>query len=80
MMTNTNEIKINILEVSSTLANTKLFEYYKRNNYSLSQDELEDLILVEDEEGVLVYTEDAQDLFNNFYDEYYSILENLEIK
>ena len=79
-MTNTNEIKINILEVSSTLANTKLFEYYKRNNYSLSQDELENLILIEDEEGVLVYTEDAQDFFNNFYDEYYSILENLEIK
>jgi hypothetical protein len=76
----TSEIKINIVEASSELANIKLFDYYRQNNSSISIDEIEDLVLVLNEDEIVTYTEHAQDQFNILYDLYYDLLENLAIK
>ena len=62
-------ITINIIELASELANMELennwMEYIK--------------VWVEDEDGDLSYTEEAQDIFNDLYDKYYSIIENAKI-
>lgn len=62
-------IKINILEVASELAHKKVeekLEYRAENIYEW----------VSDEESK--YTEQAQDIFDNNYDEFYNFLWNLK--
>jgi hypothetical protein len=59
-------ITINKLELASELANMKL-----EINW---QDKIQ--IYVDEEEGITTYTEEAQDIFNDHYDEYLSLIES----
>ena len=59
-------ITINKLELASELAHKKLVL-----NWS------ESISIYEDEEAsVTVYTEEAQDIFNEYYDEYLTLIES----
>ena len=60
-------LKINIVEAASELAERDVKKEYK---------ETEHLIYVFDEEGNSTYTEEAQEFFNDSYDEYFDILLN----
>jgi hypothetical protein len=62
-------VNINIIELASELANMEL-----ENNW---MDSIK--IWVEDDDGSLSYTEEAQDIFNDLYDKYYSVIENTKI-
>jgi len=63
-------VTINILELASELANIEL-----ENSWG------ESIQIYEDEEAeCLTYTEEAQDIFNGLYDQYYSMIERLSIK
>ena len=59
-------VEINIVEAAAELAERDV------------QKELDDqtLIYVFDEEGNSTYTEQAQELFNTYYDEYFDLLLN----
>ena len=59
-------ITINIVELASELASEDLYENW---NYSIK-------IYKDDDADVLEYTDEAQDIFNDLYDKYYSIIEN----
>ena len=59
-------ITINKIELASELAHQKLVA-----NWS------ESISIYEDEEAsVTVYTEEAQDIFNEYYDEYLTLIES----
>jgi len=59
-------VTINIVELASELAELEL----KINwDYRLGD------IIIEDDDGTR-YSEEAQDIFNDLYDKYYSIIEN----
>jgi len=57
--------EINIIELASELANKKLEETFDGKIY------------VEHENGDTHYTEKAQDYFNELYDEYTQLIENI---
>ena len=59
------EITINPLEVASELAHIKT-----KRELGIQGDEM----YVEDTEGCLVYTDDVQDVFDEYYDYYYEML------
>ena len=62
------DITINILELASELAHIKLM-----NEWSESIKIFED-----DTASVTVYTEEAQDIFNEYYDNYVTLIESCE--
>ena len=62
-------ININILEVASELAHKKLEEHFEFETNKIYE-------WVSDDESR--YTEEAQDLFNEWYDNYYDLLFNLK--
>ena len=62
------DITINILELASELAHIKLM-----NEWSESIKIFED-----DTASVTVYTEEAQDIFNEYYDNYLTLIESCE--
>ncbi len=66
---NAHEITINAVELASELAHKKLID-----NWSESIK-----IFKDDESDVMTYTEDAQDLFNEYYDDYYTLIESTKI-
>ena len=68
------EAKINIGEAASELASQRVKEHFAELNKSKSDDELDELIYVEDENGDTTYTSEAQDVFNGFYDSYEDLL------
>ncbi len=59
--------EINVLELSSILANTEL-----ENNWEYD----ENIFIVEDN-GDIRYCEKAQDIFNELYDKYYKIITSI---
>ena len=61
-------IKINLVEVASELAEMEL------NNKYISEE-----IYKDDNEGGICYTELGQDIFNDLYDKYTTFLENLRV-
>lgn len=63
------EIKINILELACELAHRDLVRTVE-NESDLFEDPTD---------GVTNYTEDAQEKFNDLYDYYYSIIEDLKL-
>jgi hypothetical protein len=68
-----------VLFRSSELANKKLNEYADQ----LSREELDSefpdgLEVFDEDEDTVTYTEEAQDIFNQFYDEFYDFLWNLK--
>jgi hypothetical protein len=59
---------INAVELASELASAHLErEWYDR------------IVIWEEFEGVQRYTEDAQDLFNEYYDNYYTLIQSTKI-
>lgn len=66
MQNNSSEITINIVELASYLASIELDQ-----NWS---DSIK--IWADEEADTLTYTEEAQDLFNELYDKYYSLIES----
>ena len=70
---------INALELASELANSKLVDY----SNSLSEEGLEMVfpngIQKTDENGDVYYTDEAQDIFNEFYDEYLNLIDSCTI-
>lgn len=76
-----NKVTLNPVELCSELAIRELYQSY-RNHHSLlhlSDEEVEDRITEEDKNGEFHYTEEAQDIFNKIYDEYWTITEKLAI-
>ena len=66
--------KINVVELASELANKKLVEYSE----TLSEKEFTKIFpqgLQVETEDETRYTEEAQDLFNEYYDDFYDIIE-----
>lgn len=61
-------ITINKIELASELASLKLEQAYK-NFIQIYEDE---------EADELTYTEEAQDIFNEYYDAYISLIESCE--
>lgn len=66
------EIRINALEVASDLAHLDLQEFwnefYPTQSYMIEED------------GTTRYTEEAQDIFNDKYDFYFTLLTNASIE
>ena len=61
------EIKINILELASELAHIELVNNFRGSVYESETD------------GITTYTDEAQDVFNDLYDKYYSLIEQFKI-
>jgi hypothetical protein len=61
------DVKINILELASELAELEMVEKYA--------DSIE--IYSDEDDDCIVYTDSAQLLFNELYDKYYSLIEKI---
>ena len=60
-------ITINKLELASELANAKLVKLH----------DMEIQIYQDDDDGeTMIYTDEAQDIFNEYYDEYLTLIES----
>ena len=66
-------ITINAIELASNLAHEKLMQYYEdlQDNRDF---EFPNGVKIETEDEI-IYTEEAQDLFNEFYDEFLTMIE-----
>jgi hypothetical protein len=64
-------VTINIVELACELASHELEETYGDKIVILQNDE--------DEEGGTKYTDEAQDIFNDLYDKYYTFIDNCKI-
>ena len=69
---------INANTLACDLAEKKLVEIFKQQYPNLSDDEFDDIILVEDDETT-IYSVEAQELFNRLYNEYYCLIEAYKI-
>lgn len=65
---NTHEITINAVELASELASAHLTRVHTDR-----------IQIWEVSEGEEKYTEEAQDIFNDLYDEYYTLIESTKI-
>lgn len=75
-----NNVTVNICELATEIASKRLIQYYEQFYPFKTSDEIEDMILKDDlDNGTLIYTGHAQDLFNQLYDEYYTLIEKLAI-
>jgi hypothetical protein len=63
------DINVNIVELASELADEKLREKWDYRDGQID---------IEDGHGGVMYSETAQDIFNTFYDEYYTIIDQLK--
>lgn len=68
-----NIIKINLVECASELAHNRTF--YESGDVLNNEDDMYEDINAD----TLVYTEEIQDRFNEWYDYYYSLLAGLEV-
>lgn len=68
------EIKINIIELASELAERRVEEEFKKDPLRF-----DNRIYIEEENEVR-YTEAAQDVFNTWYDYYYTEIEFQQIQ
>lgn len=64
-------VTINIIELASELADMELNKYFE---YSANS------IYVENDDEITTYTEEAQEIFNDLYDKYYSMIEQTIVK
>lgn len=70
-------ITINAIELASNLAHEKLMQYYEdlQDNRDF---EFPNGVKIETEDEI-IYTEEAQDLFNEFYDEFLTMIEECKV-
>ncbi len=61
-------VTINIVELASELA-----------SFELEENWADTMVIWEEDEDETRYTEVAQDVFNDLYDKYYSLIENYKI-
>lgn len=66
------DIKINIVELASELANERTFEELVASN--LSQD-----YIYKEDNDVVEYTAEAQEVFDNYYDYFYNLINKYKI-
>lgn len=66
---NEHEVLINVVELASELADASLI-----SNWS---DSIQ--IFQDDQAEILEYTEEAQDIFNDLYDNFYNIILNCKV-
>jgi len=66
------EIKINIVELASELANDAVYEYIMSEYLSQSS-------IYKEESEVVEYTEYGQKIFDQWYDYYYNIINKYKI-
>lgn len=64
------EIKIDLLEAASELAHEVVCAKFEDDDNAIYENTTD---------TVTVYTEEAQDLFNEWYDHYYDLLNNLSL-
>jgi hypothetical protein len=62
-------LTINAVELASELA-----EMYLEKHFEYSS-----ILIYEEEDEGITYTEEAQDVFNDLYDKYYSLIDRLKI-
>lgn len=62
-------ITINKLELASELANMEM-----ENNRKAGE-----ITTMEDENGCIIYTEEYQDIFNEYYDKYLELIESCKV-
>jgi hypothetical protein len=68
-MKTTHKILINAVELASLLAESEMVKHYS-----------DDVAIYKDgDDDCLVYTDEAQELFDSFYDNYYSIIEKAKV-
>ena len=66
--------RINIIELASNLAHEELINEYE--NLSENKEKLfPNGIFIDEEEETTRYSEEAQDIFNSYYDKYLTIIE-----
>lgn len=63
-------VKINIVELASELADLELAKHFEYSSICVWQ---------EDDNECLVYTEEAQEIFNDLYDKFYSLIDRLKV-
>lgn len=64
------EIKIDLLEAASELAHEIVCAKFEDDEHSIYEEPFA---------GVTNYTEEAQDIFNEWYDHYYNLLLNIKL-
>lgn len=65
---NLHELTINAVELASELA-----------DYELQKKWQDSIVIWEECDGGAKYTEEAQDIFNELYDKYYSLIESTKV-
>lgn len=66
--------RINIIELASNLAHEELINEYE--NLSENKEKLfPNGIFIDEDEETTRYSEEAQDIFNSYYDKYLTIIE-----
>lgn len=71
-------ITINIVEAATELANNKLMQHYEELGENRNFDFPNGIEIYEEDE--VHYTEEGQKKFDEFYDEIYTILDELKIE
>lgn len=62
-------VTINIVELATELAENEMIKYFS--------DSIE--LYSDDDEDCIVYTDSAQDIFDELYDKYYGIIEKTQL-
>lgn len=73
------QITINLLELAAKLAYDKLRADYDENNKGKSQEEILQMIFTENDNGDFIYTDEAQEVFNEYYGEFYNTILKSEV-
>jgi len=60
-------VTVNILELASDLASTELETLFKDGT-----------VIYNEDEDTFVYTDEAQEVFNELYDKYYTIIDQIK--
>lgn len=77
------EIRINLVEVAAELAEKatiqQMHQQLVKSGLKIVDEHAVDLAVYEMDGDTTVYTEDAQEMFNNWYDYYFEFLESRKI-
>jgi len=61
-------VTVNILELASDLASNELETLFKEDG----------VVIYKEDEDAFVYTDEAQEVFNELYDKYYTIIDQIK--